>query len=363
MGGRSFLKSSLPKSLRLSYEGKMLNIFLTGISSKKNDLNKGRWGKDLTYVNETRIMKKNEVIEEARVNNAVGAIITGADPLMKIDRCVSYIGMLKEAFGKDFYIQLLIPPTLVTPQRLERVFLAGLDEISFRMSVHERSDWSKVRYAQKYAATSIVFDAFPNKKNEAKALIDAMKGRVKHIIIRELEKNDSNEHLCKDLKVKKNNSIQDSEETAHELVKYALKKKYHAHYSSSKMKHTTTKERMKLRAKQVARKYEKVTNEGTIVHGVIYLPEIIPSAEYHLKLQSMNKKTVVKKLFRIKRDLQRELRIQFDAVDVDPEKLRLITDTKTVQHHARHLKSMKLKPAIVEEYPAAEVPELQVEYL
>ncbi|MBS3127811.1 hypothetical protein J4410_01590 [Candidatus Woesearchaeota archaeon] len=357
-------KGNTPKSIDSLEKGKTAVIFVTGISYQKDAPIVGRYGKDFTYVNEKRILKKQEILEEVKLANAEAVILTGADPLTKIDRCVSFTEMLKKQFGSQFHVTLSCPLKLITPQRLERLFGSGLDELQVRPDFKEKADWSKMRYLAKYAEVVLDLEAFPGKEAECKKLLDHAQGKIKYVIIKELEKKDYNTSLLAHLKTKKDSSIvEGSENLARALLQYANKKNFSACYIPVSLYQEVHEQRMKVKAKSIAKKYAKVTIKGTIKHGVIYLPDIMPCAEYQLKLGMINKKNVIKKLFRIKRDLQRELNIQFDMVDVDEQKLRLTTDALLVQHHASFLKNMKLQPALVEEYPTHNAAELKVQLL
>ena len=347
----SILKKGIsPKSLLFLQKGETATIFVTGVWSDKSMPCTGRYGKDFTYVNEKRVLKKQEVISEVKLSHASAAVLTGGDPLTKIDRCVSYISMLKKSFGSDFHVSLECPLKLVTPQRLERLFFSGLDELRVKMDVQNKVDWSKLRYLKEYKETAIVLEIIPAIFEKIKVAIEYASQKVKYLILNEID----NKNIP---------SKMSSASIASKLLSHAVKKKYNASYVPLGLNDLILKERMRLRAKTIAKKYAKVTNKGTIKHGVIYLPEMTPCPEYQMKLQTTNKKLMVKKLFRIKRDLQRELNIKFDLLDVDNEKLRLTTDAAIVQSHARVLKSMKLQPALVEEYPTFDRAELNVEFL
>lgn len=355
-------KGNPPKSMHFLEKGKTAVIFVTGISSDKTFPSIGRYGKDFTYVNEKRILKKQELIEEVKLANSEAALLTGADPLTKIDRCVSYTDLLKKSFGKQFHVSLACPLKLVTPQRLDRLFSVGLDELQVRVNLKDVAELSKLRYLKKYKEVAIEIEAFPDQLEETKQLIDQTVGITKYIIIREVGKNEYNHEILKKY-VLDQDVVKGSQSAGHKLLVYSAKKNLSGYYLPISLEATLLEQRMKVKAKSVAKKYAQVTAKGTIKHGVIYLSDMVPCAGYSIKLETVNKKNLVKKLFRIKRDLQRELNIQFDVVDVDEHKLRLTTDAKIVKTYAGFLKNMKLHPALVEEYPTHDDAELNVEFL
>jgi len=62
--------------------------------------------------------------------DALGTGITGGEPLLKLERVLHYVRLLKSSFGKNHHIHLY---TSLAPDRetLEKLAEAGLDEIRF----------------------------------------------------------------------------------------------------------------------------------------------------------------------------------------------------------------------------------------
>ena len=64
--------------------------------------------------------------------------------------------------------------------------------------------------------------------------------------------------------------------------------------------------RIKLRSKNIKKPFDKVTSEGMLIRGAIYLPELTPSFNYKNKLNSIpeeQKKMLIEKLFTIQNDI------------------------------------------------------------
>ncbi|MEK6823280.1 MAG: radical SAM protein, partial [Nanoarchaeota archaeon] len=131
----SWRTGPLAKGCRLCVRGEKLVLFVTGLCAQRCfycPISEHKFGKDVVYANEWRVedpAHPRELLEEARLTRASGAGITGGDPLANVDRCCSYIRLLKRTFGKAFHIHLYTPLRLVTKERLAKLAKAGLDEI------------------------------------------------------------------------------------------------------------------------------------------------------------------------------------------------------------------------------------------
>src|SRR5512139_3746581 len=92
----------LPEGCRLCYKGAKMVLFVTGICGKKCfycPVSEARREKDVVFANERRVEKDEDIIEEALSMDALGTGITGGEPLLRLDRVVHYIRILKNRFG------------------------------------------------------------------------------------------------------------------------------------------------------------------------------------------------------------------------------------------------------------------------
>jgi len=121
----------LPKSCKLSAEGKELTIFISGSDTNGYSSFFSEQKKELSFANERKILFDKDILEEAKLCSAEGACITGENPLLKFDRVVKYIEMLKDEFGKNFHIHLCCPVSQVSDSRLSKLAKIGLDELHF----------------------------------------------------------------------------------------------------------------------------------------------------------------------------------------------------------------------------------------
>ena len=196
-----------------------------------------------------------------------------------------------------------------------------------------------------------------------------IKDKVNFININELEISDNNACKLADANYygKKDESfvVEGSDKAAKILLKYlAAETKLNCHYCSARLKDgVQLKNRIKLRAKNIAKPYDKITKDGTLLRGAIYLKELIPDADYRIKLQMIDRKVLIKKLFKVKRELQSKWNININDADVDPNKIRITLAQDMIKKIKTDLKRNKLVPTIVEEYPTHDGLEVEIEFL
>ncbi len=360
------------KGCQLCVRGFKLVIFVTGLCPNKCffcPISEKKSGKDVVYANEWKIAREKDILEEAKLTNAKGAGITGGDPLVKLDRVVKYIKLLKRKFGRKFHIHLYTPLNLVTEEKLKKLYNAGLDEIRFHPMLDRQNEWPRILLAKKFKwDVGVEIPVIPGKKKETIKLIDYIKDKVKFLNLNELEISDTNVNKLVEMGFKPKEGIsygvKGSETLAKELLKYLQKTKLNVHYCT-----TTTKDkvqlarRIKRRAVNVALKTDFITDEGLLVRGVIYLPELKPGFGYALQVESIDKKRFARKLKQIKIKLQKQLKIPSSFLHIDTLKPRILTSIVIVDEFKDEIKKMKIVPAIVEEYPTWDSLEVDVQFL
>ena len=132
-------------------EGRKLVLFVTGRCHWKCDycpLSETRRESSTMFANERACTTMDEVIEEARAMDASGTGITGGDPMMDKEASLAAIRALKDAFGTGHHIHLYtsIP---VDPAIIDDLAGAGLDELRFHLL-----DLDLTRYRPVLAAAS-----------------------------------------------------------------------------------------------------------------------------------------------------------------------------------------------------------------
>ncbi len=268
----SYNQKSLCKGCKLCVKGKKSVIFITGLCPRSCDycpLSDEKYKKDVIYCNERKVNNLNEILEEVKISKSIGAGITGGDPLTKIDRTVKIIKMLKKAFGKKFHIHLYTSANLVNKEKLKKLYDAGLDEIRFHPNLEDNKLWSNILVAKKFKwDVGIEVPVIPGKFNELSTLIEYFKF-FDFINLNELEMSDGSAYIqegkCKD---RLSYAVKGSKELAMKLMKQFSNLKIH--FCTAKLKDKVQlANRLKIRAKSIAKKLDYVDSEGLITHGEI----------------------------------------------------------------------------------------------
>ena len=269
------------------------------------------------------------------------------------------------------------------------MFDAGLDEIRFHPDLDDNKLWQKIELVKKYAwDIGIEIPVIPGKEAQTKKMIDFFANKVKFINLNELEIADNKASKLSEQGFKAKNglsyAIKGSEELAKKLLTY-IKSKYpklNVHYCTATLKDKVQlANRIKRRAKNIAKPYDKITEDGTLVHGAVYLKGWQPSFGYKEKLSALTERkrsNQVRILKRIKNRLQKDFAIKKELIGVDQRKLRVLTSVKEIEKirddinknllssvlkDKKLLKGKDLLLAIVEEYPTYDQIELNVEFL
>jgi len=354
-------------------KGEKLVLFITGLCSARCDfcpVSDKKLYKDVIYANERLLRDEKEtkaIIEEAIVCSAKGAGVTGGDPLVRLDRTIKYIKLLKKEFGEKFHIHLYTPLRLVNKNNLLRLYEAGLDEIRFHPKLDNKADWPKIRLARKFGwKLGVEIPVIPGKGNETKKLIDYIHSKVDFLNLNELELADNavwrnkKDVKCKD---KVSYAIKGSDELAKKLLKYCAKLGLRAHYCTCKLKDKVQlAKRIQRRALGVKKKFDVLTEEGMLTRGALYLPELAPGFGYHDKLSRLKtseKKKILNRLRAIRERIIRKEKLPEDMLLVDEHKLRLITSPWL----ARVIKVKGALRAVVTEYPTFDALEVEVDIL
>ena len=369
----SWSAGKLAKGCRLCVQGRKLVLFVTGLCGQRCfycPVSEHKFGKDVVYANEWQVSAPDnpvELLEEARLTGAKGAGITGGDPLVNVDRCVAYINLLKEKFGKKFHVHLYTPLKLVNQERLQKLYYAGLDEIRFHPNLDDDSLWNNLSLAKQFGwDIGVEIPVIPGYEEKTKKLIDFIAGKVDFLNLNELELSDTTaEHYqlhVKGFKPKDELSYGTlgSQELAIILLDYAARKGLATHFCTAKLKDAVQlRNRIKLRAKHTALKTDIVTKEGTLIRGCAYLPKLAPGVGYREMLLKVDRNQALEKLNTMK-EKAKELGLQ---MLLDDKKLRLLLSAKTAKKEAKKLKRLGLVPAVVEEYPTADALEVEVEFV
>ena len=237
-----------------------------------------KMGSDGMFANELFVSSFDDIIEEAENMDALGTGITGGDPLSDMDRTLKAIRMLKEHFGKEHHIHLYT--STIDLEKAKDLAAAGLDEIRF----HPSADiWRSVKGTElgdivKIGGLDVGIEvpALPDRSDDLEVLVnDAFELGVKFINLNELEFSETNWDMmdAKGYDLKDDSSaVAGSEDVALEVMKGS---KMPIHFCSSSFKDSVQlRRRLIRRAENTAREMDVVTEDGTILKGLLYSDDV-----------------------------------------------------------------------------------------
>ncbi len=344
----------LSPACKMCEKGSKIVILITGLCSAKCfycPLSTKKLGKDRIFANEWELENEEDtekLIREAEYIEATGAGITGGDPLIVWKRTEKYISILKDTFGSNFHIHMYTSG-LKNNEHVQNLVSAGLDEIRYHPAPKKWNDMNKspmISSIQNALKTNIdvalEIPAIPSMDDEIISLIKwANEMGIKWVNLNELEYSETNARILNDKGFTVKNDISaavnGSQELAYSIINSISEKDYDigVHYCSSSFKDATQlRNRVKRRAKNIARKYEVITDDGTILKGVIY-----------------SKKMSLNKLYYL---LKKKFNIQNNQLFVNKEKKRVELNILVLQEVSPNLKREDLECFIVEEYPTAD---------
>jgi len=288
-------------------------------------------GKDVMFANERRISDLSEMLEEAESMDATGTGITGGDPLTEMERTVSAIRMLKEHFGPEHHIHLYT--SIVDVGRSKELCDAGLDEIRFHPPM---SQWETMRFddiskiiAETTLDVGIEVPAIPgNEDRLEKLVLSAAEAGVGFININEFEFSESNWNMMEGMGYKVKDDISSAVAGSEEMVT-DLMKRYPScpiHFCSSSFKDgVQLRRRLIRRAGVTAKEYDVVTEDGTVIKGVVYADDLDEAAAMLMRL-----------------------RVPKELIFIDRERNRIETASWKLRKISKKLPYMSY---IIEEYP------------
>jgi pyruvate formate-lyase activating enzyme-like uncharacterized protein len=211
-----------------------------------------------------------DVLEEARMIDALGTGITGGEPLLKLDTVLKYIRSLKAELGEEHHIHLY---TGTLPQRtvLLRLKEAGLDEIRVHPALETPKMMAELEETLR-EAVSLELEAgveIPSLK-PAPRILEIIKKTGAFLNLNELEFSETNQDQLKAMGFQPQDkcfgALGSKEVAENNFMDDGAK----VHYCSSSFKDAVQlRERFKRRARRVARSFEEITEDGTLILGTI----------------------------------------------------------------------------------------------
>jgi pyruvate formate-lyase activating enzyme-like uncharacterized protein len=256
----------------LCHQGAKMVLFVTGRCHRSCwycPLSSGRKGKDAVYANEHLVTSPAQIIGEAEAMSALGTGVTGGEPLLCLDRVLGYCRILKEHFGKEHHIHLY---TAQAPSEDELVRMQGfVDEIRLHPP---RECWENIlcsdfiRSAQRARelgfSIGIEVPALPG----LDFLVPALP-YLDFLNINELEWGETNADEMRRRGFELSDDVHNAVLGAKEWAEGLCRKKK-VHWCSSAFKDSVQlRERLKRIARNTARPFDEITDDGTVVYGVV----------------------------------------------------------------------------------------------
>ena len=316
-------------------------LFVTGICSFHCfycPVSDEKMYKDVVFADEKRVLRDEDVLEEARAIRATGAGITGGDPLDAVERTCRYIRLLKGEFGPGFHTHLYTMST--DADKIRMLADAGLDEIRFHVppGLWSRAAGSAFVSASRLARSlgltvGIEIPLIPEREADLVRLIEwAGAEGLAFVNLNEMEFSDANFPRMKvhgyEMKHELSYGVKGADPVALRILE--RKWKTTVHYCTSGYKDGwQLRSRIKRRAENVARRWEVVTDDGTLVKGILEGTDLEP----------------------LMRELATRHRVPKDLMGLDDARKRLEVAPWILQEIAPILG----RPAfLVEEYPTAD---------
>jgi len=239
-------------------------------------------GNDVIYANELRVTDLDDVFAEVDSMNAEGTGITGGDPFVTLGRTADFIRMLKERYGKEHHIHLYT--STIDLQKTMILADAGLDEVRFHPTV---SMWSRLTETElkdivkiEGLRVGLEVPALPDRADDLIKLVrDAGTIGVHFINLNELEFSESNWDMMSSYDVKDDVSaaVFGSRELAEDLIRIS---DVPIHFCSSSFKDSVQlRRRLIRRAEHTAREMDVITDDGTLIVGVLYADDVRGAAD------------------------------------------------------------------------------------
>lgn len=344
----------LSPACEMCAHGSKLVVLITGMCDAKCfycPISFEKGGTDRIFADEWELDNEKDtvkLIREAEYIEATGAGITGGDPLFVWERVRDYTLLLKDTFGDGFHIHLYTSG-LKNGEHLVDLIDIGLDEVRFHPAPEYWGcmDKSPIYYSIKNALetsadVALEIPSIPGMEAEMFSLVKwADDGGIQWINLNELEYSERNSDNLnrRNYTVKDDISaaVKGSQESAYRVIDMISHEDLEigVHYCSSSFKDgIQLTNRIKRRANNIARDHEIISDEGTLLKGVIYT-------------QNMS----LQKLYE---SLKQEFDIPDGHIFLHKEKNRIEIGVWILEKIALVLREREIQCYMVEEYPTAD---------
>ena len=336
-----FARGALPVGCRQCTDGSKMVLFVTGICSFHCfycPVSDEKMYKDVVFADEKRVTKDEDVLEEAHAIQATGAGITGGDPLDAVERTCHYVRLLKREFGPEFHTHLYTMST--DADKIRRLAEAGLDEIRFHVppGLWSRAAGSAFVGASRLARSlgltvGLEVPLIPEREADLVRLIEwAGAEGLAFVNLNEMEFSEANFPRMKvhgyEMKHELSYGVKGADPVALRILERRWKTT--VHYCTSGYKDGwQLRSRIKRRAENVAHPWDVITEDGTLLKGIVEGADLEP----------------------LMRDLAKTYHVPADLMGVDGPRKRLEIAPWILEKLAPKLH----RPAfLVEEYPTSD---------
>jgi pyruvate formate-lyase activating enzyme-like uncharacterized protein len=320
-------------------------------------LSEEKKGYDLIYANEMAVYQKQDILKEAKLINALGTGITGGDPMVVPLRTLQYIKLLKRNFGTSHHVHLYTAAKFDI-KYITKLNRAGLDEIRFHPPA---GTWGKsMKGFDKLIAKALKTDmgvgveipVIPELKPEIVRLIYRLDELGVHFInLNELEYSSTNWKIFNargyTVKIDISSAVKGSETVALAILQELSECSINMgiHYCSAGYKDgIQLRNRIMRRAKNIAKKYHIITDDGTLLIGIIEINDPTDKSDYELNNELNSLILELKHTFDIPRSL----------LGIEPDLSRIEIAPWVLEVIASKIDRNKYSCFFVEEYPTAD---------
>lgn len=269
----SYYTGKLSKGCKLCIKGRKSVLFVTGICNVNCyycPLSKEKKGKDFSYINERKIEKNEDILEEVKACGSKGISLTGGDPLLKIERCLEYSKLIKDKYN-NAHIHLYTGTTDKTVLNLKK--LEGyVDEVRFHVKNAE-----EIKRLNTFLDMNFIFGieipAIPGDFERLKKIIkETEKTHLSFINLNEFEYTDTNWDNLFERGFEfdgDTSKIKGSKELSLELIETFEDSNISIHFCPSVLKDAIQlRRRWEIRARNTKKYYEEI-EDCLIVKGVL----------------------------------------------------------------------------------------------